>query len=66
MDIHVVKTSRLLNVLIALVIPFLGSKINQHVRTFRNYETELPSYETPQFPLIMKANEMYYFSNLFH
>jgi hypothetical protein len=38
MDIHVVKTSRLLNVLIALVFPFLGSKLKQHVRTLRNYD----------------------------
>ena len=42
MDFHVVKTSRLLKALIALVFPFLGSKIKQRVRTFRNYDTELP------------------------
>ena len=63
MDFHIVKTSRLLNVLIALVFPFLGSTIKQHVRTFRNYDSELPSNETSQYHLIMKANEMHYFSN---
>jgi hypothetical protein len=34
-----VKTSRLLNLLLSMVFPFLSKKMRQQVRKFRNYDT---------------------------
>jgi hypothetical protein len=47
MDFHVVKTSRLLNVLIALVFPFLGSKIKQHIHFHDRDWTSLHKFISP-------------------
>jgi hypothetical protein len=40
-DIHVVNTSSLLDKLVSIVYPLLGSRIKQHVREISNYCIEL-------------------------